>query len=59
MIECGGLRSRSRARSVVRSRLPNRTCLVVHGSLGGIMMGIAVLGGFACSLLVLATARDR
>ena len=33
--------------------------LVVHGSLGGIMMGIAIVGGFASSLLVLAAARDR
>ena len=33
--------------------------LVVHASIGGIMMGVAVIGGFACSLLVLSLARNR
>jgi hypothetical protein len=33
--------------------------LVVHGSIGGIMMGVAIVAGFASSLLVLAAARER
>ena len=34
--------------------------LVIHGSLGGIMMGIAVIGGLTTSLLVLAaSSRER
>jgi len=33
--------------------------LVIHGSLGGIMMGVAVLGGFASSLLVLSASREK
>jgi hypothetical protein len=33
--------------------------LITHGSIGGIMMGVAVIGGFACSLLVLAATRQR
>jgi hypothetical protein len=33
--------------------------LVLHGSLGGIMMGIAVVGGLACSLLAFAGTRQR
>lgn len=33
--------------------------LVIHASIGGIMMGIAIVGGFAASLLTLAASRDR
>ncbi|HEX5061329.1 MAG TPA: hypothetical protein VFV99_18305, partial [Kofleriaceae bacterium] len=34
--------------------------LVIHGSLGGIMMGIAVIGGLTTSLMVLAaSSRER
>lgn len=33
--------------------------LVIHASLGGIMMGVAVIGGLACSLLGLSATRTR
>jgi hypothetical protein len=33
--------------------------LITHGSIGGIMMGVAVIGGFVCSLLVLGATRTR
>jgi hypothetical protein len=33
--------------------------LVLHGSIGGIMMGLAVIGGLATSLLVLGASSKR
>ena len=33
--------------------------LVVHASIGGMMMGVAVIGGLATSLLALAAAKSR
>ena len=33
--------------------------LVFHASIGGIMMGVAVIGGLASSLLALGTAQKR
>jgi hypothetical protein len=33
--------------------------LVFHASIGGIMMGVAVIGGLATSLLALAASRSR
>jgi hypothetical protein len=33
--------------------------LVVHASIGGIMMGVAIVGGLASSLLALSVARER
>ena len=33
--------------------------LVLHASIGGIMMGVAVIGGFATSLLALAATQKR
>jgi hypothetical protein len=33
--------------------------LVIHGSIGGALMGIAIVGGLACSLLALAASHKR
>src|SRR5262245_38624718 len=33
--------------------------LVVHGSLGGIMMGVAIVGGLASALLVLSVSQSK